>query len=71
MFAQPWILNCSLRDNIRFDVGADLSEERYLALLYACALQPDLAQLKDGDRTEIGERGAYMSVSSVCMAMPP
>lgn len=58
---QAWITNCSLKDNIQFDMSVPLDEERYRKVLHACALLPDLVQLKDGDRTEIGERGINLS----------
>jgi ABC-type glutathione transport system ATPase component len=36
-------------------------ESRYEAVLTACALRADLAQLEDGDATEIGARGVSLS----------
>lgn len=50
---QAWIQNLSLRDNILF--GAPYDEQRYCAVIEACALQPDLDILPAGDMTEIGE----------------
>jgi len=50
---QAWIQNLSLRDNILF--GAPYDEQRYHAVIEACALQPDLDILPAGDMTEIGE----------------
>jgi ABC-type multidrug transport system fused ATPase/permease subunit len=46
-------------DNILF--GYPYDEERYKAVLEACALKPDLAMLEDGDATEIGARGVSLS----------
>lgn len=54
-----WILNDSLRENILF--GNEFDSERYSAVLEACCLLPDLADLPYGDMTEIGERGANLS----------
>jgi ABC-type multidrug transport system fused ATPase/permease subunit len=54
-----WIQNATLRDNILF--GQEYDEARYRDVIKACALEPDLRILKDGDRTEIGERGVNLS----------
>ncbi|XP_012709178.2 multidrug resistance-associated protein 5 [Fundulus heteroclitus] len=54
-----WILNDSLKENILF--GNEFDSERYSAVLEACCLLPDLAELPYGDMTEIGERGANLS----------
>ncbi|XP_024918854.1 multidrug resistance-associated protein 5 isoform X3 [Cynoglossus semilaevis] len=56
---QAWILNDSLRENIQF--GNEFDEHRYNAVLEACCLLQDLAELPYGDMTEIGERGANLS----------
>ncbi|CAI5463391.1 unnamed protein product [Closterium sp. Yama58-4] len=56
---QAWIMNTSLRENILF--GHEYEEDRYNAILDACALRKDLAALPDGDSTEIGERGINLS----------
>ena len=50
---QAWIQNLSLRDNIL--LGSTLDDQRYNAVLDACALRPDLEILPAGDLTEIGE----------------
>ncbi|KAI3434886.1 hypothetical protein D9Q98_002940 [Chlorella vulgaris] len=55
----PWIQNATLRDNIL--MGAPLEDQRYQAVLEACALQPDLDMLPAGDQTEIGEKGVNLS----------
>lgn len=44
----------TIRDNIIFGSPAPFDDTRYQAVLDACALRPDLAILKGGDRT--GER---------------
>jgi ABC-type multidrug transport system fused ATPase/permease subunit len=55
----PFILNQSLRENILF--GTPLNEERYNAVLDACALRPDIEQLGGSDLIQIGERGVTLS----------
>ncbi|KAH7103875.1 ATP-dependent bile acid permease [Auriculariales sp. MPI-PUGE-AT-0066] len=65
----PWIVNATLRDNIIFNEPID--EDRYQAVVRACALQPDLASLPHGDSTEIGERGINLSggqKARICLA---
>ncbi|KAM8848529.1 ATP-binding cassette sub-family C member 5 isoform 1-T1 [Synchiropus picturatus] len=56
---QAWILNDSLKENILF--GNEYDRDKYEAVLEACCLLPDLAELPYGDMTEIGERGANLS----------
>ncbi|XP_056294942.1 ATP-binding cassette sub-family C member 5 isoform X1 [Pseudoliparis swirei] len=56
---QAWILNDSLKENILF--GNEYDEDKYNAVLEACCLLTDLAELPYGDMTEIGERGANLS----------
>uniref|UniRef100_H3DE78 ATP-binding cassette sub-family C member 5 n=1 Tax=Tetraodon nigroviridis TaxID=99883 RepID=H3DE78_TETNG len=56
---QGWILNDSLKENILF--GNQYDKERYYAVLEACCLLPDLAELSYGDMTEVGERGINLS----------
>ncbi|KAJ3587403.1 hypothetical protein NHX12_011001 [Muraenolepis orangiensis] len=56
---QAWILNDSLKENILF--GKEYDQEKYSAVLEACCLMPDLADLPHGDMTEIGERGVNLS----------
>ncbi|EKM76533.1 hypothetical protein AGABI1DRAFT_122491 [Agaricus bisporus var. burnettii JB137-S8] len=55
----PWLRHQSIRDNILF--GYPFDEERYKAVVEACALNPDLSVLEDGDQTEIGARGVSLS----------
>ncbi|KZW02973.1 cadmium ion transporter [Exidia glandulosa HHB12029] len=55
----PWIQNLNLRDNITF--GHEFEEDRFREVIRACALEPDLAILPDGEFTEIGERGVNLS----------
>jgi hypothetical protein len=54
----PWLQYATIKDNILFgSTGYD--EERYQAVLDACALRPDLEILTDGDQTEIGIRYVF------------
>ena len=50
---EPWIQNCSVKDNIIF--GEKFSQKKYKRIIEACSLLPDLAILSAGDQTEIGE----------------
>jgi ABC-type bacteriocin/lantibiotic exporter with double-glycine peptidase domain len=54
---QAWIQNATLRDNILF--GQPFDPVKYEAVISACALASDLAQLPAGDMTEIGEKGEF------------
>eukprot|EP00931_Biecheleriopsis_adriatica_P043856 TRINITY_DN2505_c0_g1_i1.p1 TRINITY_DN2505_c0_g1~~TRINITY_DN2505_c0_g1_i1.p1 ORF type:complete len:1331 (+),score=315.55 TRINITY_DN2505_c0_g1_i1:86-4078(+) len=54
-----WVRNASLKNNITWGVLDE--DERYEAVLDACALRPDLATLPDGDQTMIGDRGINLS----------
>ena len=42
-------------------MGQPWEQERYAAVLKACALQPDLDLLPAGDMSEIGEKGINLS----------
>ncbi|KAI0048024.1 multidrug resistance-associated ABC transporter [Auriscalpium vulgare] len=55
----PWLRHQSIKENILFESPYD--EERYQAVLEACALKTDLDILEDGDETEIGARGITLS----------
>ena len=54
-----WIQNATVRDNILF--GKEMDKAWYKEVIEACALQPDLDMLPQGDLTEIGERGITVS----------
>ncbi|KAI7922401.1 multidrug resistance-associated protein 2 [Pyricularia oryzae] len=54
-----WIQNTTVRDNILF--GKEMDESWYREVIKACALEPDLDMLPNGDLTEIGERGITIS----------
>jgi ATP-binding cassette, subfamily C (CFTR/MRP), member 1 len=62
---QPWIQNMTLRDNITFGYdyyGIDSTVKRdYDVAVSAAALLPDIEILRQGDLTEIGERGVNLS----------
>ena len=47
------------RDNILF--GRSWQQERYEAVLKACALEADIQQMTEGDATLIGDRGVTLS----------
>ncbi|VDL63546.1 unnamed protein product [Nippostrongylus brasiliensis] len=55
----PWIRNSTLRSNIIMDKPFD--KVFYDEVIDACALRQDLAQLTNGDQTEIGEKGINLS----------
>ncbi|CAN8095998.1 unnamed protein product [Discula destructiva] len=54
-----WIQNSTVKENILF--GKDMDRSWYKQVIKACALQPDLDMLPNGDATEIGERGITIS----------
>ena len=56
---QPWIQNATLESNILFH--SPMNGEWYDRVVWACALEPDLQMLPDGDLTEIGEKGINLS----------
>lgn len=55
----PWLQSMSIRDNILFSLPYE--EARYKQTLEACALLPDMAELKHGDLSNIGENGIGLS----------
>ncbi|EFQ91944.1 hypothetical protein PTT_11049 [Pyrenophora teres f. teres 0-1] len=55
----PWLQSMSIRDNILFSYPYE--EVRYKQTLEACALLPDMAELKHGDLSNIGENGIGLS----------
>jgi ABC-type multidrug transport system fused ATPase/permease subunit len=56
---EAWLMNDTVRNNIVF--GSHYVEDRYKAVLEACALGLDLQTLTDGDLTRVGERGVSLS----------
>ncbi|KAM0747040.1 P-loop containing nucleoside triphosphate hydrolase protein [Meredithblackwellia eburnea MCA 4105] len=55
----PWLQHASIKQNILF--GSPLEDDRYAAVLDACALRPDLEMFEAGDEAEIGEKGLTLS----------
>lgn len=55
----PWLQSMSIRENILF--SANYEDERYRAVLDACALTPDLLEFTAGDLSFIGENGIGLS----------
>jgi ATP-binding cassette subfamily C (CFTR/MRP) protein 4 len=55
----PWIISGTFKDNILF--GKPYREEWFQEVVKACALDKDFAQLPDGEKTFISERGANLS----------
>ena len=51
---QAWILNGTVRDNIRFH--KPYNETRFHKIAEACALLPDLKNLPGGELSEIGSK---------------
>ncbi|XP_070656005.1 ATP-binding cassette sub-family C member 4-like isoform X3 [Bos indicus] len=56
---QPWLFPGTVKSNILF--GKKYEKERYEKVIKACALKKDLQLLKEGDLTEIGDRGTPLS----------
>ena len=56
---QACILNMTLRENILF--GLEFDEDRYVDVVEACGLAPDLEILANGDLTEVG-RTPWLSI---------
>ena len=59
MGQDPWILSCTLRENIIMDQEFD--QIRYDEVANACDLVTDFNQLTHGDQTMIGDRGVNLS----------
>lgn len=55
----PWTALGTVRDNIVF--GKPYDEALFKKVIHACALEPDLRMMPDGDQTWIGERGGNLS----------
>eukprot|EP00760_Papus_ankaliazontas_P009915 PhM_4_TR14158/c0_g1_i12/m.51510/K05673/ABCC4; ATP-binding cassette, subfamily C (CFTR/MRP), member 4 len=56
---EPFLISGTVRDNILFRRPFD--EQRYLSVLDACQLWPDLEAYPDGEMTIVGERGVTLS----------
>lgn len=57
----PWLLNVSIRECITGMSQADVDEEWYGTVVYACALEEDMHQWPEGDRSIIGSKGLALS----------
>nr|ODN96123.1 ATP-binding cassette transporter [Cryptococcus depauperatus CBS 7855] len=62
----PWLQQTSIKNNILF--GETFDANRYEMVLDACALNPDLEILEDGDETEIGAKGVSLRQARVALA---
>ena len=56
---QPFIQNCTVRENIVF--GSPYKVDKYERAVKLCALDRDFEVLPAKDMTEIGERGINLS----------
>jgi ATP-binding cassette, subfamily C (CFTR/MRP), member 4 len=56
---EPWLFTGTVRHNILF--GQEYDKKRYHDVVKHCALLTDFAQLPEGDRTLVGERGTSLS----------
>lgn len=56
---EVWVAAGTIKSNIV--LSQELDEQRYQQVLQACALEPDLKNMKAGDLTQVGERGAALS----------
>lgn len=55
----PWTENATIRDNILF--GLPFVQKRYEQVIWACALEPDIEMMPDGELTEVGANGINLS----------
>ncbi|KAL1958665.1 hypothetical protein VTO42DRAFT_4008 [Malbranchea cinnamomea] len=56
---EAWLVNATIKENILF--ASDFDENRYEAVIKACALERDLEILDAGDQTLVGEKGISLS----------
>ena len=57
----PWLLNTTIKANVLWDASFPFDEARYQQACDACCLLPDLAALRDGDATIVGDGGENLS----------
>jgi ATP-binding cassette subfamily C (CFTR/MRP) protein 4 len=55
----PWIMDGTVRENIL--LGRPFDDTFYNSIVNACGLSIDLAQLRDGEQTIVGDRGVQLS----------
>lgn len=56
---KPWIFSNSVQENILF--GGRWDADFYAATIKACALEPDLTLMPNGDKSHVGEEGLQLS----------
>lgn len=56
---QAWLVNDTIKENILF--ASPFNQQRYQAVIAACALERDLEILDAGDKTLVGEKGIALS----------
>ncbi|CAM5999716.1 unnamed protein product [Sphagnum balticum] len=56
---KPWIMSCSVRDNITFSLS--YNSEKFRNVVHYASLEKDLEILGQGELTEIGEKGVNLS----------
>ena len=63
----PFVYNSTVRQNIAFDLSEEvkLNYNRYFEVIDICSLREDIAELKGGDLTEIGENGINLSSGQI------
>ncbi|KAL9182396.1 hypothetical protein ACHAXT_013048 [Thalassiosira profunda] len=54
-----WIMNGTIKENIM--LGLNFDPKLYSDVIHACGLNVDLAQLRDGEETIVGDRGVQLS----------
>lgn len=55
----PWIMDGTVRENI--SMGQVFNVEWYNKVVHSCGLNIDFKQLRDGDKTIVGDRGVQIS----------
>ena len=55
----PWVFSGTIRENILF--GLPFDKKKFQRVVDICGLTKDLADLTDGDLTEIGQCGTFLS----------
>ncbi|KAF8956536.1 hypothetical protein BDZ97DRAFT_1851410 [Flammula alnicola] len=61
-----WVYSGTIRENILF--GSSYDEIRYRKVIRQCALERDLGVFKDGDSTEVGEKGLTLRFARISLA---
>ncbi|KAE9374390.1 putative multidrug resistance protein [Stipitochalara longipes BDJ] len=59
---KPWLINASIKKMVCGLTGeAEIDENWYKTVIYACGLEEDIEQLSGGDSKAVGSRGATLS----------